>query len=59
MDISASIKKGRAEGRAEGIMEGEARRAVEIARNLLGMKIPVSEIAAATNLSRKEIEKLR
>ncbi|MDR3181695.1 MAG: Rpn family recombination-promoting nuclease/putative transposase, partial [Planctomycetaceae bacterium] len=54
MDISASIKK----GRAEGIAEGEARRAVEIARYLLGMKIPISEIAAATNFSRKEIEKL-
>ncbi|MDR3183293.1 MAG: hypothetical protein LBT89_10330, partial [Planctomycetaceae bacterium] len=67
MDISASIKKGRAEGvmeglergRAEGIMEGEARRAVKIAQYLLGIKLPISEIVAATNLSRKEIEKLR
>ncbi|MDR3183566.1 MAG: hypothetical protein LBT89_11740 [Planctomycetaceae bacterium] len=33
--------------------------AVEIARYLLGIKIPISEIAAATNLSREEIEKLR
>jgi predicted transposase/invertase (TIGR01784 family) len=47
MDISASIKKGRAE------------QAAATARYLLGIKIPISEIAAATNLSRKEIEKLR
>jgi hypothetical protein len=31
----------------------------DIARDLLGIKIPISKIAAATNLSRKEIEKLR
>ncbi|MDR3181917.1 MAG: hypothetical protein LBT89_03195 [Planctomycetaceae bacterium] len=51
MDISASIKKGRA--------EGEVKRTVEIARNLLGIKIPICEIAAAANLSRNEIGKLR
>jgi predicted transposase/invertase (TIGR01784 family) len=59
MDISASIKRGRAEGKAEGIMEGEIKRATEIARNALRKNLPIEDIMDLTGLSRHEIEKLR
>jgi predicted transposase/invertase (TIGR01784 family) len=37
---------------------GEQRRALAIARNLLGMNIPLEQILTATGLTREEVEKL-
>ena len=48
-------RKGQEEGRAEGRAEGK----LEIARNLLEMGLPLTQIAAATGLSCEEIEQLR
>lgn len=50
---------GRAKGRAEGRAEGRANRSIEIARQALRMKMPVSDIAKLTGLTCEEIEKLR
>ena len=47
-------KKGLAKGRAEA----EAKAKLEIARNLKGMSLPVSDIAKATGLTADEIEAL-
>ena len=56
-------EEGRAEGEAKGRVEGEAKgRAegkLEIARNLLEMGLPPTQVAAATGLSCEEIEQLR
>jgi predicted transposase/invertase (TIGR01784 family) len=42
-----------------GIAEGEKKERIEIARKLLGMGMPLENIAKATNLTHEEIEKLR
>jgi len=39
--------------------EAEIAKALDIARNLLGMNMPPDQIAAATGLTREEIEGLR
>ena len=48
----------REEGLAEGRAEGLAEKAVEIARNLKNIGIPLGKIAEATGLSVSEIEQL-
>ena len=50
--------EGLAEGRAEGRAEGEIVRALTIAKNLLSMNLPLDQIAAATGLTLKELERL-
>lgn len=50
--------EGLAEGRAEGRAEGEKAKQIEIAKKLKEKKMPLSEIAELTGLSKKEIEKL-
>ena len=59
---AARERKGRAEGRAEGLTIGESKgsrkKQIEIAKNLLKLKIPKEKIAQATGLSLKELEKL-
>jgi hypothetical protein len=39
--------------------EGETAKAIAIAKNLLGMDIPLEKIVEATGLTREEIEALR
>lgn len=48
----------RAEGRAVGRAEGELSKSQEIARNLLGLGMPVPQIMQATGLTQKQIEQL-
>lgn len=48
----------REECRAEGLAEGEKAKQIEIAKKLKAKKMPLSEIAELTGLSKKEIEKL-
>ena len=66
-DEASRMKGARKEGKAEGIAEGEAKGKAkgiaegkaEVARNLLGLRLPVDTIVKATGLSREEIEGLR
>ena len=58
-DRQAEIKYAKEEGKAEGMAEGKHNREIEIAKNLLGMFIPIDQIKKATGLSKEEIEKLR
>ena len=52
--MKTSYKKGQAEGRAEGRAEEKT----EIARNLKGMNLPITDIAKVTGLSEEEIKEL-
>ena len=62
-EIKAEIEYAKEEGMQKGIQkgraEGERNRNIEIAKNLLGMFIPIDQIKKATGLSEEEIEKLR
>ena len=60
MTLEEKLNEFKAEGRKEGIAEGEKKKAIETARNLLLMgKLTNSEIADSTQLSLEEIEKLK
>lgn len=52
------LEEGRAEGRAVGRAEGELSKSQEIARNLLGLGMPVPQIMQTTGLTQKQIEQL-
>lgn len=56
--VKTAHKKGRAEGRAEGLAEGEHKKAIEVARSLKKMELPIVDIANATGLSAEEIASL-
>ena len=49
-------QEGLEEGRAVGRAEGELSKSQEIARNLLGLGMPVPQIMQATGLTQKQIE---
>ena len=51
--------EGRAEGRAEGKEEGMNQRSLEIARNLLSLGLPVTQITQATGLTEEEIKQMK
>ena len=51
---SLGIEEGRALGKAEGTKE----KAIEIAKNLLNMKMSIKDISKATDLTEEEIKKL-
>ncbi len=51
-------REGLAEGEEIGLAKGEKQKAIEIARKLLKMKIPVEQIIQATGLEESEIKKL-
>lgn len=53
------ILEGREEGRNEGFSEGTHRKALETAKNLIGMGLSIENIAKATGLAQKEVEKLQ
>ena len=60
MTLEEKLNEFKAEGREEGIAEGEKKKAIETARNLLLMgKLTNLEIADSTQLSLEEIEKLK
>ncbi len=50
--------KGLKKGLAKGLKQGLEKKQTEIAERLLGMKMPVADIAAATGLSVANIERL-
>ena len=57
------LEKGRAEGmekgRAEGLEKGMNQRSLEIARNLLSLGLPVTQITQATGLTEEEIKQMK
>ena len=58
-----SYQKGRAEGmrqsRVEGMKKGMNQRSLEIARNLLSLGLPVTQITQATGLTEEEIKQMK
>ena len=52
------VAKGFVKGHAEGLMEGKKNKAIEIAKNLLEMDMPIDAIMKATGLPHEEIVKL-
>ena len=56
-------EEGRAEemekGRAEGLEKGMNQRSLEIARNLLSLGLPVTQITQATGLTEEEIKQMK
>ena len=61
--IDSAEEKGRAEGReegrAQGRAEGERAKAIEIAKQLLAMHLPIDSIMKATGLSEEELATLK
>jgi predicted transposase/invertase (TIGR01784 family) len=53
-----AIAEGRAEGEAKGRAEGRAEEKLAIARSLIGMNMPPTDIAKVTGLSLEEINSL-
>ena len=51
-------EKGMAEGMAQGRADGELDKSKEIARNLVALGMPASQIMAVTGLTREQMEKL-
>jgi len=56
--IEKGLERGRSEGLERGRTEGRKETSVEIARNMLKMKMPLAKIAEATGCSPDEIRKL-
>ena len=57
--IDSAVEKGRAEGREEGRAECERAKAIEIAKQLLAMQLPIDSIMKATGLSEEELATLK
>ena len=55
MTLAMELKMMRKEGHKEGLQEGEKRKAVVIAKNLLSMGISKEDIMKATGLSEEEL----
>ena len=57
-DMKNTLDNAKKEGLEEGLIKGERNKAIEIAKNLLEMKMPFETIMKATGLSIEEIVKL-
>ena len=57
-DMKNTLDNAKKEGLEEGFIKGERNKAIEIAKNLLEMKMPFETIMKATGLSMEEIVKL-
>ena len=55
---NAGIADGLAQGISQGISQGAEQKAIETAKNLLAMKLPLDSIAKATGLSLETVQKL-
>ena len=56
--IDYALNKSIGIGREEGIEIGREKKAYEIARNLLAMKLDIDSISKATGLTKEEVAKL-
>ena len=57
-DMKNTLDNAKKEGLEEGLIKGERNKAIEIAKNLLEMKMPFETIMKTTGLSMEEIVKL-
>ena len=57
--MAKGMAKGRAEGMAEGMAKGELSKGLEIARNLLAMGMPWSQIVQLTGLKEDQLKQLQ
>ena len=57
-DMKNSLDNAEEKGIAKGLVKGKKDKAIEIAKNLLEMKMPFETIMKATGLSMEEIVKL-
>jgi predicted transposase/invertase (TIGR01784 family) len=58
-DLESNIATAEYRGEQRGIQIGEEKKALSIARNLLGMNVPLDQIVTATGLTSEEVESLR
>ncbi|MDR9860191.1 hypothetical protein RJO38_11160 [Treponema socranskii] len=58
VDIAVQREEALQEGEAKGFSEGSYQKALETAKNLLGLGLSVANIAQATGLAEAEIESL-
>ena len=58
-DVKNCIDSAEEKGRAEGRAEGERAKAIEIAKQLLAMHLPMESITKATGLSEEELATLK
>jgi predicted transposase/invertase (TIGR01784 family) len=56
--MRGALEQGLALGKTEGRVEGKSEKAIEIARKLLDMKLPLKQIVKATGLSGEKIRNL-
>lgn len=57
--IEWATEQGMEKGLEKGLVEGEKRKAIEIARNMLSLGIEVAVIAKASGLTEAEVESLK
>ena len=57
--FTQGIEQGISQGRSEGIAQGSYQRALETAKNLLGLGLSIENIAQATGLSKQEVEEIK
>lgn len=57
--IEGALAEGKARGEARGVLQGEQKKALEVAQKLLALGIEISIIAEASGLSEAEIISLK
>ncbi|MDE7378287.1 MAG: hypothetical protein K2N13_04915, partial [Paraprevotella sp.] len=57
--LAEGLAKGREEGREEGLAKGRAEAAVDIAKKMKQLGLPLSSIAESTGLTQEEIEQMQ
>ena len=58
-DEKRGMEKGRAEGMAEGMVKGIAKGKAEVARNMLAIGMPWSQIVQLTGLTENQLKQLQ
>ena len=58
-DEKRGMEKGRAEGMAEGMAKGMAKGKAEVARNMLAIGMPWSQIVQLTGLTENQLKQLQ
>ena len=57
--LAEGLAKGRTEGRVEGRAEGELSKGLEVARNMLAIGMPWSQIVQLTGLTEDQLKQLQ
>ena len=56
--IQQGIQQGIRQGIQQGFSDGSYKKALETAKNLIGLRLPIEDIAQATGLTKEEVESL-